>query len=216
MLYLIYGTSAVKRHETRDELFKKNQIKHADVISKAAHESSVAELEQLSGASLFGEKLNVSFEYPFLNEVFGGALLARSKELVDSPNSIFVIERELTKDIVKAFEKSGAHIFLCDEPKEAKKKMFNVFSITDAFAARDKKGAWLLYREAVEGGESPEAVVGILFWMIKSLLSKKRFFKWKQEELEHASRELVRIVHEAHNGLFDLEEELERFLLKTV
>jgi len=217
MLYLIYGTSVAKRHEARDQLLEKLKIEKASVVSKSGNESSLAELEQVAGgSSLFDSQIVLGLEYPFLNESFGEQLLDFAPRLVASPNIVFIMERELVKDVVKSLEKSGAQIILCDEPKEAKKKEFNIFSITDAFAMKDKKGTWLLYREALLHEEAPEAIVGVLFWSVKNMFSKNRFSKWKKEELEHASRELVRIVHEAHNGLFDIEEELERFILKSI
>ncbi len=217
MLYLIYGTSAEKRHEARDQLLKKLGIENADVISKSASESSIAELEQISGgSSLFDDTLSLAFEYPFLNESFGEILLDFAPRLAESSNTIFIMERELTKDIVKSLEKSGAQIILCDEPKEAKKKEFNIFALTDAFSAKDKKGTWLLYREAIFHEQAPEAIIGVLFWAVKNMFTKNRLSAWKKGELENASRELVRIVHGAHNGLFDIEEELERFILKVI
>ena len=39
---------------------------------------------------------------------------------------------------------------------------------------------------------------------------------WKEAELVEASRALLAIMHGAHSGLFEGEEELERFLIKTV
>ncbi len=217
MLYFIYGTSAARRHDTRDALLKKNNLTQDRLVTKQARESSVAELEHVAGgASLFDEQLVVAFEYPFLDESFGELLLAHAPALADSRNHIFVIEREVTKDIVRAFEKAGAELFECNEPKEAKQKTFNIFAITNAFSARDKKETWLKYREAIVADESPEAIAGILFWSVKNMISKKYFSKWKREELEQVSRELVQLVHQAHAGRFDFEEELERFLLKRI
>ncbi len=217
MLYLIYGTSAIKRHDTRDQLYKKLGVSPADVISKFGNESSRAELEQVAGgSSLFDNQISLSLEYPFLNESFGEIVLDFAPQLATSSNSIFIIERELTKDIVRSLEKSGAQVFLCDEPKDAKKKEFNIFSLTDAFSAKDKKGTWLLYREAIQNEQAPEAIIGVLFWAVKNMFTKNRFSAWKKNELENASRELVRIVHGAHNGQFEIEEELERFILKNI
>ncbi len=217
MLYLIYGTSATKRHEARARILASLNLSAEKIILKNSSESTVAELEQVAGgASLFDDQLVLAFEYPFLNESFGQTLLDFAPQLAASENIIFVIERELTKDIVKSFEKSGAQVVLCDEAKEAKKKDFNIFSITNAFSARDKKGTWLFYREAILNEEAPEAIIGILFWSIKNMFSKRMFLKWNEAELKNASRELVRIVHEAHNGKFEIEEELERFILKSI
>lgn len=217
MLYLIYGTSATKRHQTRQDLFVKLGIAPSSVVSKSANESSRVELEQVAGgSSLFDEQISLSLEYPFSQELFGEMVLDFAPQLTASGNSIFIIERELTRDIVRSLEKSGAQVFLCDEPKESKKKEFNIFSLTDAFSAKDKKGTWLLYREAILHEQAPEAIIGVLFWAVKNMFVKNKFSAWKKTELEQASRELVRIVHGAHNGLFDIEEELERFVLKGI
>jgi DNA polymerase III delta subunit len=217
MLYLIYGTSAIKRQEAKLAILKKKSIKPEEVISRSGNEFSRAELEQVSGGtSLFGDRITLSLEFPSLDEKFYDELVAVMSELVASENIIFVIERELAKDVVKAYEKGGAEVVLCDEPKAIKKNDFNLFSITDPFSMRDKKGTWLLYRDAIQAEQAPEAIIGILFWAVKNMMLKKRFAKWSVSELEAASRELVRIVHQAHAGMFEIEEELERFILKFV
>ena len=235
MLYLIYGTNTSLRHEAKEKLLKKYSSDDTVVVSKTASELSSALLEQVAGGgSLFNERIVLVLEYPFETTESGELLSTFFEMFASSSNIVIVIERELKKDIVKQFEKVDAEILVCDEVKKATQKEFNVFSLTDAFQDRDKKSLWLLYREAIETEHAPEEIIGILFWSVKNMLllvdtkgsaglspfvagkARKGLSKWDKNTLENASRELVRIVNEGHGGLIDIEEELERFVLKTV
>ena len=133
---------------------------------------------------------------------------------------------------MKQYERVGAEIILCDEPKKVAKKEWNVFAITDAFTMRDKKTTWLLYREAMALEHAPEEIVGVLFWAVKNMLllastkgaaglspfvadkARRGLSKWKQSELEDISRSLVEIMNEAHMGLVEIEEGIEELILK--
>ncbi len=92
---------------------------------------------------------------------------------------------------------------------------FNAFSITDAYANRDKIGAWVLYRKGIESGVEPEAIAGILFWKIKTMLlnSTKIFSK---EELKKQSSQIVSLYHNAHRGEVDFIIGLEQFILTSL
>jgi DNA polymerase III delta subunit len=233
MLTLIYGTDARKRHQAREQLLEKNPGVTFGV--RTTTDARLADLELIAdGASLFDEKLGMILEYPFDNENFGEDLIGYLPRLVASTNTIIVLERELVKDIVRSFEKAGADVVLCDEPKTLAKKEFNIFSLTDAFMSRDKKAMWLLYREAVIREHAPEEIIGILFWAIKNMLllsgttgsgglspfvvtkARSGLTHWKESELAEASRALLHITYGAHSGMFEGEEELERFLIRTV
>jgi uridylate kinase len=92
MLYLIYGTSAIKRQEAKLAILKKKSIKPEEVISRSGNEFSRAELEQVSGGtSLFGDRITFSLEFPSLDEKFYDELVAVMPELVASENIIFVM-----------------------------------------------------------------------------------------------------------------------------
>src|SRR3989339_253937 len=99
--------------------------------------------------------------------------------------------------------------------KYAEKEKFNVFQITDAYANRDKVTAWTLYRKGIEAGVEPEAIAGILFWKIKTMiLSSARSFG--KDELKHNSSSIVSIYHKAHRGEVDLTIGLEQFILNSL
>jgi hypothetical protein len=233
MIHLIYGTSAPKRQDARERVLKEHSGKNVSVMVRGANEIDRALLEQVGGgASLFDDKIVLVLEYPFDGETAGELLLETLPQLEASENTIIVLERELAKDVVRMFEKAGAEVGFFDEAKQAKKQGFNVFSITDSFIEKDKKETWLLYREAIGYEHAPEEIIGVLFWALKNMLllsgtqgssglspfvaskARRGLSKWKKEELENASRELVRIVHGAHSGLFEIEEAVERFILK--
>lgn len=109
---------------------------------------------------------------------------------------------------------------------------FNPFSITDAFGARDKKRAWVLYQQALLSGLSPEEIFWKLVWQIKSLLvaaktgsvaetdmkpfpynkAKSLLKYWQLDELQKFSEDMVRSYYETRRGK-DTEIVLEKIIL---
>jgi DNA polymerase III delta subunit len=233
MLYLIYGTDTNKRQIAREELLA--QYAQAEILVRNSDDITMGEVEQVAGGmSLFNEKLLLLIESPFDNVAFSELLMEQLETLVSSNNVFVIYERELAKDIVKTFEKVGADIKLFDEVKKTGRPEFNIFSITDAFTARDKKGTWLLYREAMAHEHAPEEIVGVLFWAVKNMLlvegnsgaaglspfvatkARRGLTAWKPEELRSASRSLVSLMHDAHSGRIELEEGCEAFLIHAL
>jgi DNA polymerase III delta subunit len=215
MLALIYGTDSDKKKIAREKILAGFAGGKSSLEIRGGSNLQQSEIEQAAGGtSLFGERLAYILEYPSENDIFYDFLLNYLGTFSESQNMFIVMERELLKEYVKLYEKNDAEIILCDVPKAASKKSFNVFSITDAFMSRDKKKTWLLYREAIGLDHAPEAIVGVLFWAVKDMLLKNKFFKWKKEELENISRELVRVMNEAHQGSVEIEEGVEELILK--
>ena len=237
MLSLIYGTNASARHDARARIFEKFRGEGTSFIVRTGNELNKAEIEQFAlGSSLFGERYVVSLEYPSEREDFMNDILENFSMLVDSPNTFIIIEREMTKDIVDSFKESGADIVKCDEVKNAKPQDFSIFSLTDAFLDRDKKKAWLLYREAREHEHDPNEIAGVLFWAIKNMMilqgenvrgdgglspfvAKKvraALPKWRTGEVQAISRELIKLVHQGKSGQGDLDEALEQFIIEKL
>lgn len=116
---------------------------------------------------------------------------------------------------------------------------YNPFAICDAFAAKDKAGAWALLQVALLYGVPAEDVFYKILWQIKNLLLIKKLVIAKVENLEketglhpfvikkalraaenfnegeliNYSGEMVRIYHEERRGLCELPIELEKFIL---
>jgi len=110
---------------------------------------------------------------------------------------------------------------------------FSIFSLADALGERDKKRMWVLYREAIDLGISPEEIVGTLFWQVKMILLAHRVKKatdagvkdfpfskaqryaknYSLDEIQKLSSDIISIYHEAHRGKVDFEIELEKLIL---
>lgn len=118
-------------------------------------------------------------------------------------------------------------------PLDKKGREFNIFVLTDAVGARDKKRAWILYQQALAAGLSAEEVFFKIVWQVKSMLiasrtksvgetdmkpfpysKAKSFLKnFKPEELEKLSENLVIGYHLARRGEGEVETFVEKILL---
>ena len=118
-------------------------------------------------------------------------------------------------------------------PLDKKGNEFNIFSLTDAVGARNKKEAWVLYQKALLAGVSAEEIFFKLFWQVKSMLivskvkgvgetdmkpftynKAKSFLKnFTQNELEKLSEDLVTGYILARRGGGEIETLIEKILL---
>ena len=146
-----------------------------------------------------------------------------------SANIIIFSEDSTTKPVRALFEKSGAEITEFEKEAKSTEVKFNVFSLTDAFGARDKKNLWLLFTEAIKKS-SPEEIHGILFWQIKNMFlvktsttnpglnsfvyQKNQGFaqKFSLAELHRYAQNMLTMFHK-RDTYSTLELELERFIL---
>ena len=87
---------------------------------------------------------------------------------------------------------------------------------------------WLEFQKLKGTDITPEALSGILFWKIKSMIlagrsdpekssdSMSRSAKWTEAELKKLSSKLVSLHHDAHRGLIDFQTGLEKFILDSI
>lgn len=112
-------------------------------------------------------------------------------------------------------------------------KRFNIFLLTDAIGARDKRGAWVIYQKALASGMVADEIFWRVMWGVKAMLlaekangveetglnpfvyKKNRTFlkNWKRTELEELSEKLVIGYHNARRGLGDIDSLLEKTIL---
>jgi len=118
-------------------------------------------------------------------------------------------------------------------PLDKKGREFNIFALTDALGARDRKRAWILYQEALGAGVSAEEVFFKVVWQIKSMLiasktknvgetdmkpfpysKAKSFLKnFRTSELQNLSEALVTGYYKARRGEGEVETLVEKILL---
>jgi DNA polymerase III delta subunit len=112
---------------------------------------------------------------------------------------------------------------------------FNIFSITDAFTARNKNRAWALYQEAMMMGISAEEILWKLIWATNNLLlvkntrdmeklkmkpypltkAKTAAKTFSNEELKNLSASFLDLYHKTYLGTDEFEFGLEKIILSV-
>lgn len=182
--------------------------------------------EELETPSLFGEHKNIVLLYVL--DQFRDELIPFLQSYAGT-TPITLREHQLAAQDEKTLTSFGVSIVGAVPPK--KESVFNVWSLTDAVLARDKKTAWLLYREAIERGTAPEELSGMVWWQVKSMLLVARegkpkdmkpytlskiqrsLGKYTTKEIEHLTQQVIRAIHEPRKGNGSAEAWMERVLL---
>ena len=180
----------------------------------------------ISSVSLFGQK----YIYQFFNIISDGAmedLVANGPAMVDSPNIFIIHETEITEPRRKKLEALGFNV---GKSVNINKKTSNeIFALSDAIYARDKKNAWVSF-QTLSQTSAVEEIHGTLLWAVKMMrvypyandLGIKPFVasnanraskKYTPNEIDNMHRQLVHIYHDAHNGKLDFNIALENWLI---
>ncbi|MEK7152105.1 MAG: hypothetical protein AAB773_01615 [Patescibacteria group bacterium] len=240
MLYFIHGNdreqARAKLNTLLNSLFtKKPNASFFKLDDRSCTEADI--LEMIGGRGLFENKYVVLLENTLQNENTKDIVLTRLKEIAGSQNIFIVFEGETDKQTCAKIEKKAEKVLEFTLPKTTQKKeKFDIFALTDAFAARDKKRAWVLLQKAFLAGLSPEEIHSMLFWQTKTMLlakhetlpqnaglnpfvfrkSKASAQKFTDDELRSLSAGLVLLYHNARRGIIPFEIGLEQFLLARV
>jgi len=209
MLYVLDGNHITKKNSFVKEITQKREI----IFFSTDKLSKETILNYAQSISLFGlsqviitDNLISSKEVTFSKEEM--ELLKQSETVF-----IFLEDKILSADKIKYSKFAEIKSFNKKEEKTTPK--IDVFTITNAFERKDKIKTWLLYRQAVDGGIEPEAILGVIFWKIKMMiLNGSRFFK--EEELKEQASRIVSIHHKAHRGEIDFVVSLEQFILYSL
>lgn len=176
------------------EALKSDELSISSLVAKASEET------------LFGDTRAYIADGE-IDEVFAKEIISIAGLLLSSSH-LFVFEADGGAPLLKLLEKTKGEVLRVKAPP--KEKTFDVFSLGNAYASRDKKKLWLLLQEASGAGVAPEALVGILSWKARTILAQKGV---KDKEATANSSALVRMYHDAHRGEGDLSLLLERFVL---
>ncbi|MFA5841648.1 MAG: hypothetical protein WC835_01630 [Candidatus Paceibacterota bacterium] len=241
MLYVLYGDDFSKRARKLDEmvqffLTKKPNTSFAKINTETFPNYSLDELALDRG--LFENKCVVVLDGIFENKETKEIILKKLSALGESDNVFVINERSLGKGDIAALTKHSEKTqeFLLKE--KAARPEFNIFSLSDAIGARDKKRAWTLYLRALENGLEPEEIHGTIFWQVKNMalvkdakqptaestglkpfvLSKAKSSSnnYSKKELQDFSSRLVSLYHDSHRGIGDFSAGLEKLILETL
>ena len=210
MIYILSGTDRKKKNAHVVSL-----LGDREVISFTSADLSEESLSQYANTtSLFGTAPAVVIDTALKESksLFSATLLS----LLQSSQTIFVF---LEDKLLAADEKKYAK-YATIVPFEEKKIItavpkVNTFAIADAYGRRDKVGAWVLYCQAIDKGTEPEAICGMIFWKIKTLIQNGTKL-FTVADLKKQSSKLVSLYHKAHKGECDFTVGLEEFILSSL
>jgi hypothetical protein len=212
MIYFLYGTDIEKRGKARDAIARSfdSSSEMSDVSWDKGQFENLAK-----SSSLFEAKQLIILENVLDNPEAKDFIFEKLADLKDSDNVFIFLEKKALKDTVNRFAKYSEEMKEFALPKGAAEKA-NVFAITYPLERRDKKNMWLEFQKLQRTETSPEALSGILFWKIKSMILAGRSAKWTENELKNLSSKLVSLHHDAHRGLIDFETGLEKFIIDSL
>lgn len=209
MIYILLGNDSKKKNAYLKKLVGENQPIFISNIEATKEKF----FEYAGSVSLFGFSPFIVVENILKDENI--KFSAKEILILKESKTIFIfLEEKLNTSILKEYKKSGIieefnNLIVKKTPK------MNVFDIAQAFSHRDKIRTWILYREAVSLGVSPEEISGVIFWKIKTmLLDGVKVFS--TEELKNYSSNLVDLYHKSHRGECDFTIGLEQFILSSL
>lgn len=209
MIYILFGGDTKNKGLYTKELTKNNEV--CFISSNLLNKDMI--LSYALNINLFGESPIIITE-----NILNDDLVMFSQEdllLLKESKTTFIFKEDKLTAIDQKKYKKYAEIKNFEEKKSFVPEKFNTFSITDAFAKRDKINAWIMYNHGIENGVQPEALAGILFWKIKTMiLNGSQAFN--KDELKQQSSNIVSIYHRAHRGEVDLSLSLEQFILSAL
>ena len=209
MIHIVSGNDSAKKNKHLKMLAQDNER----IYLRGDDASKDVIFNYATSANLFGDTPVVILEN--IIEQGGLSLGAKDLEILQDSSTTFIFleDKFLKKDESKY--KKYATILTFEEKIIKPKQSFDTFSVAESYGHRDKIGTWVLYRDAIEKGVEPEAISGILFWRIKTMiLNKTKIFTLT--ELKNQSKNLVSLYHRAHLGKLDFTIGLEQFILSSL
>lgn len=209
MIYILLGDNTKSK-----SLYIKELVKGGESFSLSASDlNKELIMSYATNISLFGE-----YPYIIVENILKDEDITFSENefnLLKESKTTFILKEDKLSAVLQKKYKKYAEIKVFEEKKAPAVPKFNVFGITDAFASRNKVLAWTLYRKAIENGIEPEAISGVLFWKIKTMvLNGSRAFS--KDELKNYSSQIVSLYHKAHRGEADFSIGLEQFILASL
>jgi DNA polymerase III delta subunit len=215
MIYFLHGTdidkARTKAHEMVDALLKKKP--DASFFTMNNENWSMAQIQEYSGGQgLFAQKYIVFLDRLCEDKKIKEDFLDYIKEIGESENIFILLEGKLDKATITKIEKKSEKTQEFALPKEEKKEEYNAFALANAVGNRDRKNAWVLYRQAIDKGDAPEALHGMIFWKVKQMMTSYSS-TYSKEELYSLADRLVSVYHDSRRGVHELETGVEAFIL---
>lgn len=216
MIYFIHGDDTEKSIKKSLELVEilRKKKPHSLFFKMDAEHFDISVLEEyISSQGLFEDKYIVFLDRIFEDKEHKDILLKKVKDIAKSKNIFIILEGKIDKISKEKIEKNAekSQVFILKEID--KKEVFNIFSLADFLAKKDKKSLWIFYRKAIDRGDAPEAIEGIFFWKVKTMISTGYNGPYKKSELLNIAYNLIILCHDTRRGINDIETGLESIIL---
>ena len=231
MLHLYYGNDTIAVRERAHD-FAATQEKAGVKIERIDGDNYGPGIfaDVIGSTSLFGEQSLYIIDTPSQKKEIYDDVIDNLEQFVASDNIFVIIEEGLLAPQKKKFEK---HAALVEEYKKKSDARYNVFGMADSLSSKNKKMLWIQLQEAKAAGLSAEEIIGTLWWQLKTLRlakvtssaaeagikdfpynkAKRALGTFKDGEIEQISHKLLRVYHDGHLGVTDIDVALERFVL---
>jgi DNA polymerase III delta subunit len=232
MLYLYFGTDTIAVRKLALGAFARFGEDGLRLEQPEPSVWSEGLLAEIAGStSLFGEATAFLIDTPSEDEEFNTKLLSALPDLMSSSNTIIVIEKSVLAAPKKKWQAAGA---LMEEVTAGPAvRNFDVFTLAEALSNKDKKSLWILLMQAKQAGLAAEEIIGTLWWQLKTLRlalctssateagmkdypyskAKRALKNFKEGEVDALSKSLLKVYHDGHGGVKDIEVGLEEWVL---
>jgi len=235
MFYFLYGTNTHKARKKLHELLSLAEKKRpeAELFKITSENWSEGQFDELLiSRGLFESKYTVVLDSLFDRKEIKEYILDRLEQLAESEQIFLGLEGKVDAVSIKKIEKHAKQVQEFTKP-ESNKQEINIFSIANGLVEKDKKHLWVSYIDLLSRGAVAEEIHGILFWQVKNMIlaskadsqketgltpySYKNALtgsrKYKIEELQNMSGELVNMTHRVRSGDGELEVMIEKWVL---
>ena len=215
MLYIYKGDNRQTLRNKLDRLLNAliNKSADAEIVRITEDEiDNVDIVNLLATQGLFKENFIILFDNVH-------KYLANNKQLLqkmDKAEHICIIyaDREL-ENFDRSFDKYAKQVISCNN-QQMQKKVINNFAIANAVKSGNRVKAWYELNQLRELEQAPEAVLGIIFWAVKDMLTKRQTSKFNEVKLKKLLIKLAELPHKARIDAINLFDILELFILKEL
>jgi hypothetical protein len=221
VIYLFYGSDSEKARRQAFAFAEGARKKQPDVayLRLAREDLSAGTLEEVTSAGgLFVRRLLVLLDDPFPvarkaeDDEDAGDSPSIIEDYLDalagSDNAIIILAPKLNAAKAKKLAAKAEKEYKFDKSAAGEVRSGFNGALVNALAAKDGKKLWLEVVRALEAGDAPEQVHGLLHWKARDLLEKR-----PSPAARKLSLDLITLLMNSRRTGADLGESLERFAL---
>ena len=211
---ILGGTGSDRKNKAKEQLqkmFPKTTFLFALIESVPTEDVLLGHAYQSAG--FFNDKQIVLVK-DCAHGVFGAYSKKTLETLAQSETPFIFLDEKLTKATETELKEYDATIVtLVTKEKKSTFNKNDVFAICDAFSAKNKFHVWHEFSKLVAKNEGPEAIAGILFSRIRTMLRDRRYAPYTKNELERLSASLALLLPKERAKGSDTLLALERWIL---